>query len=96
MVTGRIILSSPEYSPISSSVSERALLMSSRFQLPAATGIGDEDQRGPHPALAIERSADQCLACAARQHHHTRTALPERLRGHLLGVAQVPVLLVRG
>src|ERR1700738_1398047 len=95
MVTGRISLRSPEYSPISSSVSEvRAI--SSRFHWRPATGLVT---RISVVALAFAMGAAPTKVLArppAWQHHHARSAGPERLGGHLLIVAQMPAVLSQG
>ena len=92
MVTGRISFFSPEYSPISSSVSD-VRSISSRFHCRPATVLVTRISVVA-PRLGHRRRADERLARAARQHHHAGAALPERVGGHLLVVAQVPVLLV--
>ena len=89
MVTGRISLRSPEYSPISSSVSE-VRASSSRRHCRPDDGVGHQDQRG-RAGLGHRGGADQGLAGAAGQHDDTRAAGPEPLDGLLLVGAQVPV-----
>jgi hypothetical protein len=74
MVTGRISLRSPEYSPISSSVSEV------RFDqlvlpLPGRDRVRDQDQRR-RLRLGHRRRADQRLAGAAGEHDHAGAAVP--------------------
>ena len=78
MVTGRISLRSPEYSPISSSVSD-VRATSSRFHCRPATVLVT---RISVVAVACGHRgrADQRLAGAAGQHHHARAAGPEAAR----------------
>ena len=91
MVTGRISLTAPEYSPISSGGQRRA-----RDQLvlplPRADGVGDEDQRG---GLGVRHRgrADDGLAGAAGQHDDAGPAVPERLGGLALVGPQRPAVL---
>ena len=75
MVTGRISLRSPEYSPISSSVSDGAGEQLP-LPLPAGDGVGDQDQRGGL-GLGHRGRADQRLAGAAGQHDDAGAAGPE-------------------
>ena len=93
MVTGRISLRSPEYSPISSSVSE-VRATSSRFHCRAATMLVT---RISVVALGFRHRgrADQRLTGAARKYHHPGAAGPERVRCQLLVIAQVPVVLLQ-
>ena len=93
MVTGRISLRSPEYSPISSSVSD-VRATSSRFHCRRRHDVGDQDQRR-RLRFGHRGRADQRLAGAAGQHHHAGTARPERVGGHLLVVAQLPAVLLQ-
>src|SRR6476469_3602796 len=84
MVTGRISLRSPEYSPISSSVNDvRAI--SSRFHCRLA----------PASVTSVRVGAFASAIAAARQDDAARAAGPEALDGLLLVVAQVPVRLVQ-
>ena len=89
MVTGRISLTEPEYSPISSAVSD-VRRISSSFHCRARHGVGDQDQRG---GLRVRHRgrADQRLAGAAGQHDDPGAAVPERLGGLALVVAQRPL-----
>ena len=93
MVTGRISFFSPEYSPISSSVSE----VSQQFVAPLPTGnrVGDQDQSG---ALRVYhgRRADDCFACATGQHHNAGAAFTEGISRHALVVAQFPGVVTSG
>ena len=92
MVTGRISLLSPEYSPISSSVSDvRAI--SSRFHCRPAT-VFVTRIRVVAFAFAIAAAPTSVLPGAAGQHHDAGAAGPEAFDGLLLVVAQVPVALV--
>jgi hypothetical protein len=91
IVTGRISLRSPEYSPISSSVSdvrgdELAL------PLPPGDGVGHQDQRGRLRGGHRGR-ADQRLAGAARQHDDAGPAGPEPVDRLLLVGPQRPAVL---
>ena len=94
MVTGLISFFSPEYSPISSSVSV-VRLSSSSFHCRPGDGVGDEDQRGRAGAGHGGR-ADDRLAGAAGQHDDAGAAVPEAVDGELLVVAQLPAVLLHG
>ena len=91
MVTGRISLRSPEYSPISSSVSEVRDQLP--LPLPARDGVGDQDERRG-TGFGHRSGTDHRLTRAAERYDDTRAARPERLGCELLVVAQLPVGLV--
>ena len=92
IVTGLISLIWPEYSPISSSVSDRALEQL-RPPLARRDRVGHEDERrrvGPRHRAG----ADEGLARAARQHDDARAAVEEVVDGLLLVRAKVPAVFV--
>ena len=68
-----------------------------QFPLPLAPGdgVGHQDERGGL-GLGHRGRADHRLAGAAGQHDHAGAARPERVGGHLLVVAQLPLLLLGG
>ena len=85
MVTGRISLRAPEYSPISSSVSE-VRLSSSSLPLPGRDRVGHQDQRG-RLGPGHRGRADERLAGAAGQHDDAGAAVPEAVDGLAAGRA---------
>ena len=88
MVTGRISLRSPEYSPISSSVSDvRAI--SSRFHCRPATVLVTRISVVAD-ACGHRGRADQRLAGAAGQHDHAGAAGPEAARPPPAGTSAAP------
>ena len=91
MVTGRISFFSPGVLA-DLVLGQRRSVDQLAFPLPARHRVGDQDQ-GRRGRLGHRRRADECLTRAARQHHDTGAALPERVGGHLLIVAQVPAVL---
>ena len=92
IVTGRTSLTEPEYSPISSSVSD-VRLRSSSFHCRADDGVGHQDQRGGG-ARGHGGRPHQRLAGTAGKHDDAAAAGPEVLRGQLLVGAQLPAGLV--
>ena len=92
MVTGRISLTEPLYSPISSSVRE-VRRISSSFHCRAADRVGDQDQRR-RLGVGHRGRADQGLAGPAREHDDPGAAVPERLGRLLLVGPQGPLGLV--
>ena len=91
MVTGRISLRAPEYSPISSSVSEVRLTSSSRHC--RALTVLVTRIRVVVDERAMAPGADEGLARAAGEHDDARAAVEEAVDGLLLVRPQVPAVL---
>ena len=92
MVTGRISLRVPEYSPISSSVSD-VRRTSSSFHCRAATVLVTRISVVAL-ACAIAAAPTMRLARAAREHDHAGAAVPEGVGRLTLVGAQLPAGLV--
>src|SRR3954453_13897095 len=95
MVTGRISLRSPEYSPISSSVSDvRAI--SSRFHCRPATGLvgGISGVAFASAVAAHAPPPHQRPPGAPGENHDAGSPSPQALDGLLLVLPQLPARLV--